>query len=205
MRSLRVAAKRKTRSSASRTASCLRNRLSKRGSLRRSHHTATTDTIATAPSDKRDRQRGVRRPVAEQERERADHHHDRDADAVENIFEDDRREGGGRRDVAADQQRFGAFARERPERQHVADRIAGDVRLERLAEREALGIFHAQRPRLGANGHADGREREDDEEAEADLAELPEDFARAGGLQRVDEQQHAGDGGDDGDRVDSGP
>ena len=39
--------------------------------------------------------------------------------------------------------------------------------------------------------------------ADADLAELPEDFARTGGLQRVDEQQHAGNGGDDGDRADS--
>ena len=45
--------------------------------------------------------------------------------------------------------------------------------------------------------------RKHDEEAEADLAELPENFARTRSLKRVDEQQHAGDGGDNGDRVDS--
>ena len=49
-----------------------------------------------------------------------------------------------------------------------------------------------------------GRQRKDDDEAVADLAELPEDFARARGLQRIDEQQHARDGADDGERADSG-
>ena len=91
-----------------------------------------------------------------------------------------------------------------PSGSDVADRVAGDVRLERLAERKALVIFDAERPGLGAGAHPDGGERKDDEKTEADVAELPENFARAGGLKGVDEEQHAGDGADDGKRTDRG-
>ena len=78
-----------------------------------------------------------------------------------------------------------------------------DECLEGMANVKRSVVFHAERPRFGAHSHAKRRQREDDDEPVADLAELSEYFARTCSLQGVDEKKHAHEGADRGQGANS--
>ena len=135
----------------------------------------------------------------QQKRQRADAHHHRHADAVEDVLEHDRRDRIQRRQILPAENGFSAFARDRSQRREVPDRIPDHERYERISKREALEALDAQRPRLRSHRHPDARQQQHDAKTGADLSNLAKHDGEAGGVERVGEEEAAGKGPGDGD------